>query len=224
MARNRMIKPDFWTSEDIIELEPIERLFFIGFWNFCDDSGVLPDKPKKLKCMIFPADNIDCLTITNNLVTCGLLVRYMYSNDSYLRVKNWNKHQKIKHPSYKYPLENGEIPVHVRYKSGTCTDSVRPKEKEKEKEKEKVITCFDFESFWNQYEKKGNRKTSEARYSKIKENERELIKSKLPLYIQSTPNKQYRKNAEVWLNQDCWNDEVSNSQSEMDFVPIENYR
>ena len=138
MARNRMIKPEFWSSEDIIELEIPDRLFYIGFWNFCDDNGILPDKPKSIKCNIFPADMIDCKPIIENLVSCGLLVRYMVGTESYLRVAKWDKHQTIKHPTFKYPLNDGTIPVHVRYKSGTCTEGVQQKEKEKEKEKEKL--------------------------------------------------------------------------------------
>jgi DNA-binding MarR family transcriptional regulator len=87
----------------------------------------------------------------------------------------------------------------------------------------KETTCFSFENFWNDYEKKGNRKTTEQRYSKIKEKDRELIKSKLSVYIKSTPDKQYRKNAEVWLNQECWNDEVvDKSVSSMQSTPLYN--
>jgi len=110
MPRSRIIKHDFWTSEDILELEMIERLFYIGFWNFADDSGILPDKPKKIKCMIFPADNVDCKPIIDNLVDASLLVRYTVDCESYLKVINWNKHQTIRYPTYKYPLEDGSIP------------------------------------------------------------------------------------------------------------------
>lgn len=69
-------------------------------------------------------------------------------------------------------------------------------------------TCYDFELFWECYERKGNKKTSEQRYSKIKESDRELIKSKLPLYIQSTSDKQFRKDAQSWISKECWNDEI----------------
>ena len=135
MARCRMIKPEFWSSEDILELDIADRLFYIGFWNFCDDNGILPDKPKSIKCNIFPADMIDCKPIIENLVSCGLLVRYNVGTESYLRVAKWDRHQTIRHPTFKYPVETGEIPVHVRYKSGTSTEGVPQKEKEKEKEK-----------------------------------------------------------------------------------------
>ena len=177
MARSRIIKHDFWTSEDIIELEPIERLFFIGFWNFADDSGVLPDKPKTLKCMIFPADNIDCKPLVDNLVNCGLLSRYIVGDDSFLIVSNWDKHQTIKYPTFKYPLESGEIPEssqrkrtkkkhigigidigveevipeHVENMSGTCPEPQRQKPSKKSFKPptlEEVIEFFKEKKTW----------------------------------------------------------------------------
>ena len=125
MARGRIIKPEFWTSESVLSMTMTERLFFIGFWNFADDSGVLPDKPATLKCMVFPADNIDCAEIIDNLVKSGVLVRYTYGTESYLKVAQWDKHQVIKNPSYKYPLPDGVVPEHVRNASGTRTEHVR---------------------------------------------------------------------------------------------------
>lgn len=95
--------------------------------------------------------------------------------------------------------------VGYQYPTSNSNSNSNSKGNLKEEVKE---TVYDFDSFWNDYEKKGNKKTSEQRYSKINESDRALIKEKLPLYIQSTPEKQYRKNAEVWINQECWNDEV----------------
>ena len=43
MARIRTIKPEFWTSEQVVDCSPTARLLFIGLWNFCDDGGVHPD-------------------------------------------------------------------------------------------------------------------------------------------------------------------------------------
>jgi len=109
----------------------------------------------------------------------------------------------------------------ARKKGVSVTESTQSKvNKSKVKESKELNTVYDFDLFWDDYEKKGNRKTSLARYSKIKESDRELIKSKLPLYVQSTPDPQYRKNAEVWLNQECWNDEItiSNQQPVFDYT------
>jgi hypothetical protein len=62
--------------------------------------------------------------------------------------------------------------------------------------------------FWEIYQKKGNRKKSLQRFNKLKKSEIELIKIHLPKYVKSTPDKQYRKNFETYLFNDCWNDEV----------------
>lgn len=34
MARIRTIKPEFWTSEQVMGCAPLARLLFIGLWNF----------------------------------------------------------------------------------------------------------------------------------------------------------------------------------------------
>jgi hypothetical protein len=58
MARIRSIKPEFWTSEKVMECSLQARLFFIGLWNFCDDYGRHPTSAKQLKALVFPGDNI----------------------------------------------------------------------------------------------------------------------------------------------------------------------
>jgi hypothetical protein len=66
----------------------------------------------------------------------------------------------------------------------------------------------DFEQVWTLYQKKGNRKTSLVKWIKLKEEDKQLALSKIPAYVKSTPDKQYRKNFETWIYQECWNDEV----------------
>lgn len=48
MARIRSIKPEFWTSEQVMALSPLARLAFLGMWNFCDDAGIHPASAKTL--------------------------------------------------------------------------------------------------------------------------------------------------------------------------------
>lgn len=105
MARIRTIKPEFWTSEQIVECSPIARLLFIGMWNFCDDGGNHPASTKTLKMQIFPGDDIAISQIESlvaELVAAGLLSEYLAEGRRYWNVTGW-KHQKIERPSYKYP-------------------------------------------------------------------------------------------------------------------------
>ena len=65
-----------------------------------------------------------------------------------------------------------------------------------------------FELVWLIYEKKGNKKTSKAKFSKLKDSDKLLMSEHIGAYVKSTPDKQYRKNLETYINQECWNDEV----------------
>jgi len=66
----------------------------------------------------------------------------------------------------------------------------------------------EFENVWTLYGKKGNGKTSKAKFSKLKDSDRLDIINHIPLYVLSTPEKKYRKNFETYLNQHAWKDEV----------------
>jgi hypothetical protein len=65
-----------------------------------------------------------------------------------------------------------------------------------------------FENVWLMYGKKGNKKTSAKKWANLKNHCREAALKHIPLYVQSTPNVQYRKNFETYINQECWNDEI----------------
>ena len=49
MPRKRMISPEFWTDETIIEIDLLARLLFISCWNFADDEGILKNNAKQMK-------------------------------------------------------------------------------------------------------------------------------------------------------------------------------
>lgn len=105
MARIRTIKPEFWTSEQVVECSPIARLLFVGMWNFCDDGGNHPASAKTLKMQIFPGDDIAASQIesyVSELINSGLLSEYTADGRKYWHVTGW-KHQKIDRPSYKHP-------------------------------------------------------------------------------------------------------------------------
>lgn len=114
MSRIRTIKPDFFTSEQIVECSPIARLLFIGLWCFADDGGVHPANPKRLKMEVFPGDEDITIkkvaSLTDELVGAALLVRYTVEGVQYLEVTGW-KHQKIDRPTLRYPSSNDQRAV-----------------------------------------------------------------------------------------------------------------
>lgn len=110
MARIRTVKPDFWTSAQIMELSPMARLAFIGLWNFCDDAGIHPAQLKTLKARVFPVDALDIAPLMAELIDQGLLSTYEVEGREFWRVTGWH-HQKIDRPSYKHPLPDGTLPT-----------------------------------------------------------------------------------------------------------------
>lgn len=65
-----------------------------------------------------------------------------------------------------------------------------------------------FDEFWSMYDKKQDRAKCEKKWLKLTDEERLLTMNHLPAYIQSTPNKQYRKHPATYLNGEAWNNEV----------------
>lgn len=105
MARIRTVKPEFWTSEQVMECSPIARLLFVGMWNFCDDGGNHPASAKTLKAEVFPADDFSTDSIqlmVDELVVQGLLLPYEADGKRFLHVTGWH-HQKIEKPNFKHP-------------------------------------------------------------------------------------------------------------------------
>lgn len=105
MARIRTVKPEFWSSEQVMSCSPIARLLFIGIWNFCDDGGNHPMSPRTIKALVFPGDDITTEAVERligELVAADLLATYYAEGKIYLHVRGW-RHQKIEKKNFKYP-------------------------------------------------------------------------------------------------------------------------
>ncbi|MDB1113565.1 hypothetical protein [Pseudomonas extremaustralis] len=121
MARIRTIKPEFWTSEQVMECQPLARLLFIGIWNFCDDGGNHPLSEKTLKALVFPGDDITSATVRrllDELSDSALISFYECSGKDYLHVNGW-QHQKIDRPTIKHPPFHSAVPIENADKAGT---------------------------------------------------------------------------------------------------------
>jgi hypothetical protein len=76
MARIRTIKPDFFTSEDIVALSPYARLLYIGLWCEADREGRMAWRPNTFKLRYFPGDKVDINALCRELTTRGLVALY----------------------------------------------------------------------------------------------------------------------------------------------------
>ena len=95
MARNRMIKPEFWEDDKIAECSPMVRLLFVALWNFADDQGYLEYRPKWIKTKCLPYDDAEIEPLIDQLLKVGCLSE----RNGILWIKNFLKHQKIDRPN-----------------------------------------------------------------------------------------------------------------------------
>ena len=92
MARIRTIKPEFFTSEDIVALSPFARLLYIALWCEADKMGRMVWKPKTFKMRYFPADAVQIDDLCAELTSAGLVVLY---GDGYAYIPRFGNHQHI---------------------------------------------------------------------------------------------------------------------------------
>lgn len=66
-----------------------------------------------------------------------------------------------------------------------------------------------FDEFWDLYDyKKGKKSKVEAKWESLKDSDRIAIMDNIPAYKSSTPDKQFRKQPMVYLNNEAWLDEI----------------
>ena len=84
------------------------------------------------------------------------------------------------------------------------------KEKEQDKEENTELEIWPtFEDFWNGYNKKiGSKSNVEKKFSKLKQETKELIMNHIFEYVKATPDKTFRANPETYLNQKRWENEI----------------
>lgn len=95
MARIRTIKPEFFTSEDIVGLPPLARLLYIALWCEADRDGRMVWKPNTFKLRYLPGDECDVYELCDALTTRGLLVIYTSEHVEYAYIPTFHAHQHI---------------------------------------------------------------------------------------------------------------------------------
>jgi hypothetical protein len=93
MARTRLLKPGFFTNDDLAELPMAARLLFAGLWTLADRAGRLSDRPRRIKAEILPYDDEDVDALLNGLAERGFIVRYGDAEHRYVAIVNFAKHQ-----------------------------------------------------------------------------------------------------------------------------------
>lgn len=225
MARNRMIKVDFWSDEKIAKVSPISRLLFIGIWNFCDDSGVCRATPGFLRSQIFQHDDISLETVKKllaELSSNSLILLAEYNSESFLLVKNFHKHQKIDKPSKNRFIQMDDCKVLELFNSsstrGVVDDDSVMNIKEKVKVKEKDISPNESASAVESVEKENE--INLEKISKIWNNMAEqcgLPKTKLSPLLADKLKKRFNEARKAFPSVEDW-------QRIVEAVPYDNFR
>lgn len=92
MARIRTIKPEFFTSEDVVALSPLARLLYIALWCEADREGRLLWKPRTFKMRYLPADTCEIDELSKEIVRAGLVHIY---GEGFAHIPAFSRHQHI---------------------------------------------------------------------------------------------------------------------------------
>lgn len=92
MARIRTIKPEFFTSEDIVSLSPYARLLYIALWCEADKEGRMAWKPRTFKMRYLPADDVAIDALCAEIIDAGLVKLY---GEGYAYIPAFHAHQHI---------------------------------------------------------------------------------------------------------------------------------
>ncbi len=95
MARQRIIKPDFFTDEDLAACSPHARLLFPGLWMLADRRGRLKDQPAVIRGAVFPYEpEQDADLLLNELEERGFVQRYEVDGRRFIQIPTFEKHQR----------------------------------------------------------------------------------------------------------------------------------
>lgn len=93
MPRARNLKYSFFTDEVIADNPPLARLLYQGLWTIADFNGNLEWRPKRIKVLILPYDDVDIEELAINLDKSRLITFYSVNEKRYVHIENFTKHQ-----------------------------------------------------------------------------------------------------------------------------------
>ena len=104
---NRILKESIITSRRVSSLTWFERVLFTNLIVTVDDYGIYFADPVLLSRILFPRDP----GVTEKMVReglkhmeeQGLILRYTVEGEEYLKLRSWEKHQRLRNSRRKFP-------------------------------------------------------------------------------------------------------------------------
>lgn len=215
MARIRTIKPEFFTSFDIVSLSPLARILYIATWCEADKEGRLVWSPDTFKLRYLPGDTCDINALCKELTDRGLVVLY---GNGLAYIPNFKAHQHVNpresESQLPEPTRGARVPtrqprvVNAQVgREGKGRNTLSPKGGE--------VHGFPpgFDRFWAAYPKKVGKDAAAKAFAKRKPNDDLLAAMLAAVERQRTSpawtkdGGQFIPNPATWLNQGRWQDE-----------------
>jgi hypothetical protein len=218
MAIFRKIHTSFWSDSFIQDLDKDQKLFYLYLLTNerTRQCGVYEITLKQISYDLgYSIDKVSVLL--KYFIKVGK-IRYNESTKE-LAIGKWLKYNYSSSPKVKKCID-----TEFKYCKDTVLidyvksmETLSQEEQEEEKEEEQIIeieSCYNFNQFWDDYGKKVDTSKCKEKYLKLSETERQILKYKLPIYIQSTSDIKFRKNPLTYLNGKCWLDDVKEPERE----------
>lgn len=224
MARIRTIKPEFFTSEDIVSLSPFARLLYIALWCEADREGRMAWKPRTFKMRYLPGDSVDIDALCKELTDAKLVRLY---GDGLAYVPAFHAHQHVnpreQQSNLPSPPETDAKPSRSpRVPDASTTREPRDSDvqvgrerKGKESNNDASRDASLFDQFWSAYPKKVGKDAAQKAFDKRKPDDG-LVAAMLSTLAVQVNSAQWAKdggqfipNPATWLNQGRWQDEVT---------------
>lgn len=216
MARIRTIKPEFFTSEDIVSVTPLARLFYVSLWCEADREGRLEWKPGTFKMRYLPGDACDVNQLAEELTGRGLIVLYEVDGKRYAEIPTFAKHQVINNRESESTLPSRADATTTRAPRVKAARGSRESGREGKEGKERASRRDTFGEFWEAWpksERKQDKGKCESKLNAILEKEPELIDAILAdIAIKKLTDKWrggFIEAPEVYLNNRRWEDGVT---------------
>ena len=145
----------------------------------------------------------------NDLIEWGFITLHQKSTNQYsaniIALSKYDKalYKALDKASIKHNTKQSESTVQ------STDDIVKPINNKQINNKQINKEVYSFEEFWNDYDKKTDRKSCEVKWKKIKDSDKLKIKETVKSFVSYKPFKDYTyPNPKTYLNQERWNDDI----------------
>ena len=170
-------------------------------------KGKLSEKDMLSICSAYDVDIWDKFKIED-----GSFINERMYNEA-IRRQKFSESRRNNAKSPKNDSTSKAYALHMETETETITEN-----KTINKTKAKIHD-WQFEQWWLLYDYKISKDKAQKSWNKLNEQEKDLALQTVTLYVESTPDKSFRKHPTTYLNQKSFNDEIINRNATTSYKP-----